>query len=94
MIPFFFGVWELFSGILKVVDAEELRSKKIRRWQWCTVIGSIELLSGVAALLKPIEEFMGMNVVIFVVLLIQSVSYVLKVCNYSNLTMRDKRILN
>lgn len=61
MIPFFFGVWELFSGILKVVDA---------------------------------EKFIGMNVVIFVVLLIQSISYVLKVCNYSNLTMRDKRILN
>lgn len=94
MIPFFFGVWELFSGILKVVDAEELRNEKVRKWKWCMVIGGIELLSGVVALLKPVEEFIGMNVVIFVVLLIQSISYVLKVCNYSNLTMRDKRILN
>lgn len=93
MIPFFFGVWELFSGILKVIDAEELRNEKVRKWQWCMVIGSAELLSGVAALLKPVEEFMGMNVVIFAVLLIQSFSYVLKACNYSDLIIRDKRIL-
>lgn len=42
------------------------------------LVGSAEVLSGVAALLKPVEEFAGMNVVIAVVLFVQSISYGLK----------------
>jgi len=90
MIPFFFGVWELFSGILKVADAEELKSEGIRRWRWLMVIGGIEVLSGVAALLKPVEEFVGMNMVIAVVLFVQSIGYLLKVYMYSGLKISDE----
>ncbi len=90
MIPFFFGVWELFSGILKVADAEELKSEKIHRWRWLMVIGGVEVLSGVAALLKPVEEFVGMNMVIAVVLFVQSIGYVLKAYMYPSLYMPEE----
>jgi len=54
----------LFSGVLKVIDASELKEESIEGWKWFRGIGSIEILSGVAALLKPIDDFMGMNVVV------------------------------
>ena len=67
IIPFFFGVWELFSGILKVIDASELKEESIEGWKWFRGIGNIEILSGVAALLKPIDDFVGMNVVVAII---------------------------
>ena len=82
MIPFFFGVWELFMGILKTIDAKELKNECIRGWSWFCGIGMIEILSGIAALLKPVEEFMGMNIVVAIVLLIQSSSYMFKILIY------------
>jgi uncharacterized membrane protein HdeD (DUF308 family) len=45
----------------------------------------IEILSGIAALLKPVEEFMGMNIVVAIVLLIQSSSYMFKILIYPEL---------
>lgn len=85
MIPFFFGVWELFSGVIKVVDSRELKAEEIHGWQRFTVIGTLEILSGVAALLKPIEDFMGMNIVVGIVLLIQSLGYLFKIITYPDL---------
>lgn len=79
MIPFFFGVWELFSGILKVIDSKELKENAIRGWTWYAIIGTVEILSGIAALLKPIEEFVGMNIVVGIILLVQSCGFLLKV---------------
>ncbi len=82
MIPFFFGGWELFSGILKAIDSLELREEHIRGWFWFSIIGTIEIVSGIAALLKPIEEFVGMHIVVALVLLVQSINYVFKVLIY------------
>ena len=82
MVPFFFGVWELFSGILKVIDSSELREEKIVGWKWFRGIGSIEILSGVAALLKPIDDFVGMNVVVAIIFFVQSCGFLFKILIY------------
>ncbi len=82
IIPFFFGVWELFSGILKVIDSSELREEEIEGWKWFRGIGSIEILSGVAALLKPVDDFMGMHVVVAIIFFIQSCGFMFKILIY------------
>ena len=82
IIPFFFGVWELFSGILKVIDASELKEESIEGWKWFRGIGSIEILSGVAALLKPIDDFVGMNVVVAIIFFVQSCGFLFKILIY------------
>ncbi len=82
IIPFFFGVWELFSGILKVIDSSELKEEKIAGWKWFRNIGSIEILSGVAALLKPIDDFMGMHVVVAIIFFVQSCGFLFKILIY------------
>lgn len=85
VIPFFFGIWELFSGIIKFVEATELHEEKIRGWRWFLLIGVIELLSGIGSMLEPVDEYVGMNHVIAIILLVQSFGYIFKMLIYHNL---------
>lgn len=82
IIPSFLGVWELFSGILKVIDSKELKEEKIHGWLWLSMIGGIELLSGIASLLKPVDDFIGINAVVATIFFVQSSSYLLKILIY------------
>lgn len=82
IIPFFFGVWELFSGILKVIDSSELKEEKIAGWKWFLGIGSIEILSGVASLLKPVDDVMGIHVVVAIIFFVQSCGFLFKILIY------------
>lgn len=85
MIPFFFGVWELFSGVLKIIDSGELYKGHIQGWHWFMGIGIVEILSGVAALLKPVDEFVGMHAVVAIILMIQSCGFLFKIRIYPRL---------
>ncbi len=85
VLPFFFGIWELFSGIIKFVEATELREEKIRGYRWFLLIGLVELVSGIGSMLKPIDDFVGMNHVIAIILLVQSFGYLFKMLIYHNL---------
>ncbi|MDK2905358.1 MAG: hypothetical protein PWR12_1434 [Eubacteriaceae bacterium] len=85
LIPFFLGVWELFTGILKLLDCKELKEDAVSGWRCFCLLGSIELISGVASLLKPVDEFMGMNVVVAIILFIQGCSYFFKIKIYLQL---------
>lgn len=90
MIPFFFGVWELFSGILKLIDSRELKEDEIRGWHWFTGIGVFEILSGIAALLKPVEDFVGMHAVVSLILFVQSCGFLFKILIYPRLLHADE----
>lgn len=90
VIPFFFGIWELFSGILKFIEATELWEEKITGWQWFLMIGIMELLSGIASLIKPIDDFVGMNHVIAIILLVQSSGFLFKIFIYHHLADPDR----
>ncbi len=85
MIPFFFGFWELFSGILKVMDSNELKLEKIKCWIGFAVIGYIELVSGTLAMIKPIDEALGVNSLIGMIFLIQSIGFLLKAIMFNNI---------
>lgn len=91
LIPFFFGVWELFSGILKVIDSKELREEKTRGWYWFSGVGSVEIISGIAALLKPVDDFVGMHGVVAIVLIIQSCGYLFKILIYPHLIIENNK---
>ncbi|MEE1223642.1 MAG: DUF308 domain-containing protein [Clostridia bacterium] len=85
VIPFFFGIWELFSGILKFIEAKELQEEKVTGWQWFLAVGIIELFSGIASMIKPIDDFVGMNHVIAIILLVQSSGFLFKIYIYHHL---------
>lgn len=85
MIPFFFGVWELFSGVLKVIDSRELKKERIKCWQGFSIIGFIELLSGAASMVKPVDDLVGINIVVAIILFVQGCGFLLKAFMYSDL---------
>lgn len=90
LIPFFCGVWELFSGILKVIDSKELREEQTRGWHRFSAVGTVEILSGIVALLKPVDDFVGMHGVVAIVLIIQSCGYQFKILIYPHLIIENK----
>ncbi len=85
VIPFFFGIWELFSGILKFIDALELKDEGVTGWQWFEALGTFELLSGVFSMLKPIDEAVGMNHIIAIIFFVQCAGFVFKIFIYHHL---------
>ncbi len=82
LIPFFFGAWELFSGIIKIVECIELQDYKLKGWQWFAAIGSIELFSGISSMIKPVDDLVGIHVVITIIMLIQSLGFIFKILVY------------
>lgn len=88
VVPIFFGIWELFLGVIKFIESTELKEEKIEGWQWLRLIGFIEILSGVASLIKPVEEFVGINHVIAIILFIQCTGYIFKMIYYNKLIIR------
>lgn len=81
-IPFFFGVWELFSGVLKLIDSTDLREHQYRGWHRFAIVGFIEIFSGVASLLKPIDDYLGMHIVVAGILFVQGLGYLFKILIY------------
>ncbi len=75
IVPFYFCVWDLFSGILRVMESAEEREEGGSGWSWFFGVGILEILAGVAALVKPVEEALKMHVVIGLVLLVQAVAF-------------------
>ncbi len=90
MIPFFFGFWELFSGILKVMDSYEIKSEGVNCWIGFAIIGYVELVSGTFSMIKPFDEAVGYNSVICIIFLIQSISFILKAIMYKSLISKKE----
>lgn len=92
MIPFFFGVWEIVSGVMKLIDSSELREEDIKPWRKFMTVGIIELLSGIASIIKPVDDLLGFNVVIAVIMFVQSSGFILKAIYYDTLTEKEKKV--
>ena len=77
-IPFFFCVWDLFSGILRLIESLEQKEAEEQGWRWFFIVGIIEILAGCVGLVKPIEEVLTMHVTVGVVLMIQAIAFIHK----------------
>jgi len=91
LIPFFFGMWELFSGILYFIDSKELREGALWGWNLFRIVGIIEMVFGFASLLKPVDEFVGMHGVVALVLLVKASGFLLKILIYPHLVEANKK---
>lgn len=74
-IPIFFCVWDLFSGILRMMESTEQKAAGEYGWRWFYIVGIIEILAGCIALIKPVEEALTMHVTVGLVLLIQAIAF-------------------
>ncbi len=92
MIPFFFGCWEVFSGVLRSVDSIEQKDEKIRGWKLFCGIGLLELLSGGLAMVKPIEEYIAVNLILTFVFSVQAVAFFHRTAIYPRLLVANHRV--
>ena len=88
LIPFFFGMWELFSGIVKVIDSLELKEDHMKCWLGFALIGWVELASGTASLIKPLDDLVGMERVVSIIFFVQSCGFFLKATMYRYLIQK------
>lgn len=82
---------ELISGLLKTIDTKGMFNEKINGWQYFLIISVLELLSGVASMIKPVDDLLGMNLVIAVIMFVQSAGFILKSIHCKNLMCNKKR---
>jgi len=57
MVPVFFGMWILFSGILRMVASVHLALERQKSWSFTLAAGGISATFGVYAFFNPIMAF-------------------------------------
>jgi len=73
-IPVFFGMWIMFTGVMRVVAAFELRLKSPKVWSFSLAFGVISIIGGVYAFLNPILLNLQMPVLVGLFFLIQGLN--------------------
>ena len=74
VIPVFFGMWVMFSGILRMVESLEMKSTGIVIWKWILAQGMISILAGVYAFVNPMLAGLAAFVIIGIFFVIQGVN--------------------
>lgn len=64
VVPLVFGMWVMFSGILRVVVSLEMKHAGIHIWKWILAQGMISILAGTYAFVNTI--LLGVSVLLIV----------------------------
>ena len=74
-IPMVFGMWVMFSGVLRVVTATLIdRSNKRTNFTWTLITGVLCILGGLYAFLNPIIAGLAIAVLLGIMFLLQGIS--------------------
>ena len=74
-IPMVFGMWVMFSGVLRVVTATLIdRSNKRTNFAWTLITGVLCILGGLYAFLNPIIAGLAIAVLLGIMFLLQGIS--------------------
>lgn len=60
----FFGMWIMFSGVLKITASFVIKKMKIYGWYWVLIFGVLSLIAGVCAFVNPLAD--GLAVVMII----------------------------
>jgi uncharacterized membrane protein HdeD (DUF308 family) len=74
VIPVFFGMWIMFSGIMRVASAYTLKAKGAKIWGFSLAFGSISVLGGIYAFINSITANLPMPTLIGIFFLIQGLN--------------------
>lgn len=74
-IPMVFGMWAMFSGILRVVTATMIdRSNKRANFAWTLIVGLLCALGGLYAFLNPVFAALPIAVLLGILFVLQGIS--------------------
>ena len=81
-LPFVLGMWFLCAGIVRFLNALDIKKLGIRGWPWLMLIGVLETVGGFLSFLNPIATGKIMGILIGVLLILRGLGAVL-MCFYS-----------
>ena len=71
IIPYIFGLWTVFSGVIRTVNSLELRRFGVGGWYWLTLVGVACILLGFAAFIRPVIAIQIVGITMGIVFLLQ-----------------------
>jgi len=74
VIPVFFGMWIMFSGVMRVAAAFTLKEKGARIWGYSLIFGVLSVLGGIYAFINPLLAGLAMPILIGIFFLIQGMN--------------------
>ena len=77
MVISFFGMWILFSGVLRIVASFVLKRHKIPGWYAGLIAGALSLLAGVYAFANPLVAGLTMVIIIGGVSILQGANIII-----------------
>ena len=77
-LPTIFGMWLMFSGIVRFVHSFELRTFGAPGWGWFTAWGLFTAAAGFLSFLNPLASALALSAVVGFLLVMQGVSYLLR----------------
>ena len=70
-LPFLFGMWIMFSGVIRAVFAWELKRAGARRWGWMVAAGTLCVIVGFLSFYDPLVVNIAAGVLVGVFLILQ-----------------------
>ncbi len=74
MIPIFFGIWIMYSGMLRVVASAHMMFMKQKGWEWCLGFGILAALIGVYAFFNNVTLDLGKVMLVGIIFLAQGIN--------------------
>ena len=71
-LPFIFGIWIIFSGITRLVNAMEFQRVGAQGWGWMIVHGILDILFGILCFLEPLAGSIAIGILVGVSFLLQA----------------------
>ena len=71
VIPYIFGLWIVFSGVIRTVHSLEIRRFGVNGWYWLMLVGAAEIVLGFATFIRPVIAIQIIGVTMGLVFLLQ-----------------------
>ncbi|WP_195983692.1 DUF308 domain-containing protein [Clostridium sp. D33t1_170424_F3] len=71
IIPYIFGLWVVFSGVLRLVDGLDLKKFGVKGWFWMALVGAACILLGFISFIRPVIAINIIGVMMGVIFLLQ-----------------------
>lgn len=64
IVIIFFGMWVLFSGVLRIMASLGIKRLKIAGWYWGIISGTLSIVAGIFAFVNPLATGLTMALII------------------------------
>ena len=71
VIPYVFGLWSVFSGVIRAVDSLEIKRFGVNGWYWMMLVGVAEIVLGFATFIRPVIAIQIIGITMGIVFLLQ-----------------------